>query len=354
MKKLIIGKSESGIKLIKYLKNIFKEMPGNLLHKLLRKKYFKINGVVASGNETLNSGDEISVFLGDETFEKFLYSGTIKEHDKELHGHLAKKDDDIDGGYSIDKIKEHIVYEDDNLIVFNKWAGLLSQDDGSGNESVNSVLNKYLTSDLNTKEEKKSGDNSFVSNAYNYKPSVVNRLDRNTEGLIIFAKTYVFAREISKMISENKIEKRYETIVNGHLSKDEGQLINLYKKDENKNIAIIKDIDDSRDEVDDGFTKVELNYKVIEKYDDASLVEVELITGKSHQIRAQFAHIGHPIICDKKYMDKSLYDSDVKTYKSKYQKLVCYKICFPEFDNDNLKYLSNKSFELVGADIIRP
>lgn len=331
MKKLIVDKSESGIKLIKYLKNIFKDMPGNLLHKLVRKKYFKINGIVASGNETLNSGDEISVFLGDETFEKFL------------HKESSRKTDD---GYSIDKIKNHIVYEDDNLIVFNKWAGLLSQDDGSGNASVNSVLNTYLIHDADVKNEKENDGDSFVHNAYNYKPSVVNRLDRNTEGLIVFAKTYAFAREISKMISENKLEKRYKTVVNGILDKAEGTLVNLYKKDENKNIAIIKDIDERQGAAISDFTIVELKYKVLKEYDDTSLIDVELITGKSHQIRAQFAHIGHPIICDKKYMDISLYDSNVKTFKSKYQKLVCYKVCFSDFENDDLKYLSNKSFEI--------
>lgn len=331
MKKLIVDKSESGIKLIKYLKNIFKDMPGNLLHKLVRKKYFKINGIVASGNETLNSGDEISVFLGDETFEKFL------------HKESSRKTDD---GYSIDKIKNHIVYEDDNLIVFNKWAGLLSQDDGSGNASVNSVLNTYLIHDADVKNEKENDGDSFVHNAYNYKPSVVNRLDRNTEGLIIFAKTYAFAREISKMISENKLEKRYKTVVNGILDKAEGTLVNLYKKDESKNIAIIKDIDERQGAAISDFTIVELKYKVLKEYDDTSLINVELITGKSHQIRAQFAHIGHPIICDKKYMDISLYDSNVKTFKSKHQKLICYKIRFSDFENDDLKYLSNKLFEI--------
>ena len=329
MKKLIVDKSESGIKLIKYLKNIFKDMPDNLLHKLVRKKYFKINGIVASGNETLNSGDEISVFLGDETFEKFLYK---------------ESSENIDDEYNIDKTKNHIVYEDDNLIVFNKWAGLLSQDDGSGNASVNSVLNTYLIYNADTKDEKQNNDS--VCNAYNYRPSVVNRLDRNTEGLIIFAKTYAFAREISKMISENKLEKRYKTIVNGTFDEDEGRLVNLYKKDENKNIAIIKDIDNRQVEASDDFATVELRYKVLKEYDNTSLVDVELITGKSHQIRAQFAHIGHPIICDKKYMDISLYESNVKTFKSKYQKLVCYKIRFSDFENDDLKYLSNKSFEI--------
>lgn len=333
MKKLIVDKSESGIKLIKYLKNIFKDMPDNLLHKLIRKKYFKINDMVASGNETLNSGDEISVFLGDETFEKFLYKVSSKNPDEE---------------YSLDKIKNHITYEDDNLIVFNKWDGLLSQDDGSGNASVNSVLNTYLVYGADAKTEKIR--DGLVRNAYNYKPSVVNRLDRNTEGLIIFAKTYVFAREISRMISENKLEKRYKTIVNGILDEDEGRLINLYKKDENKKIAIIKDIINRHDKEFDDFVVVELKYKVLKKYDNTSLVDVELITGKSHQIRAQFAHVGHPIICDKKYMDTSLYDSNVKSYKSKYQKLVCYKIGFPAFENSDLKYLSNKSFE-INADL---
>ena len=334
MRKITIDKTEDGIKLHRYLKNIFKEMPNSLLQKLLRKKYFEVNDIVANGNEILKFNDVINVYLGDETFNKFFTSSnTIDKH--------ASNDDtpfNIDEYY--DKIVNNIVYEDDNLIIFNKWAGLLSQGDKSNDISVNSLLNHYLTN---------SYDKDILDKIalYKFNPSIVNRLDRNTEGLIIFAKSYIFAREISKMISENKINKYYKTIVNGILEKDDDILVNLYKKDDKNNIAIIKDIDKNDDKVSyDGYSIVKLEYKILKRDVDSTTLEIKLITGKSHQIRAQLSHIGHPIVCDKKYMVKSLYDENVKKYKTRSQILSCYKIVFDSFKNEELKYLSHKSFEL--------
>ena len=333
MKSITIEKTEDGIKLHKYLKNIFKEMPSSLLQKLLRKKYFEINNNVANGNEILKTKDVINIYLGDETFEKFFCDkSSFRDNNKKIF-----KDSNIK--FDKEKIVKNIVYEDDNLIIFNKWLGLLSENDKNSNFSVNTLLNWYL------ELSDKSGKNK--SN-YNYKPGVVNRLDRNTEGLIIFAKSYIFAREISKMISDNNIDKYYKTIVNGIVKQDEDTLTNLYRKDEKKNIAIIKDLDDDvkNSESLKGFTIVKLKYKVIKRNTDSTILDIKLITGKSHQIRAQLSYIGHPIICDKKYMDESLYDDNVSSYKSRYHKLCCYKIKFYDFENNDLKYLSDKTFKI--------
>lgn len=288
-------------------------MPNSLLQKLLRKKYFNINAKKASGSEILKSGDVVDMHLSDETFDKFYIQDNTKVERK-------INEEKID-------YLNRIVFEDDNVIIFNKPVGMLSQGDKSGDESVNTVLNKYLGNIKTT-----------------FKPSVVNRLDRNTEGLIIFAKTYIAAKEISKMIKDNDIEKRYNALVNGILEKDTGDLINLYKKDENNNKAIIKEYNGK---IINNFSLIHLKYKVIKRFKNTTKVDIELITGKSHQIRAQFSYIGHPLVCDKKYMDIDLYKDNVKEYGIKSQKLICYKIRFGKFENELISNLSNKVFKIL-------
>jgi 23S rRNA pseudouridine955/2504/2580 synthase len=175
-----------------------------------------------------------------------------------------------------------------------------------------------------------------------FKPSIVNRLDRNTNGLIIFAKTYIAAREITDMIKENRIKKYYRAVVNGKLC-GKAHLINLYRKDEKNNKAEIYDFDEKKL---DSYDKVELYYSVISSSDKSSIVDVDLITGKSHQIRAQFSYIGHPLVSDKKYMDIGLYKKNVEEFGIKSQKLLCYKIKFGNFESESLKNLSKKSFSI--------
>ena len=311
MKSIKITKNEEGITLTKYLKKIFKGMPNSLLQKLIRKNYFEINDKKSNGKEILNAYDTVSIYLSDDTFDKF--------YEKKEHKYL-------DNPIKKDNYIERIIYEDDNIIIFNKPVGMLSQGDKSNDESVHTTLNKYL----------------HIKNS-SFKPSVVNRLDRNTEGLIIFAKTYIAAKEISKMIKENDIEKRYKATVNGLILDNNGELVNLFKKDEKNNKAIVKDYNGK---VPDGYSLIRLNYKVIKRYKDATDIDIMLITGKSHQIRAQFSYIGHPLIADKKYMDIALYKRNVEEYGIKSQKLICYKIKFGTFENESLKKLSNNIFKI--------
>lgn len=281
-------------------------MPDSLIYKLLRKKYFKVNDKKAEGIEILKEGDKVSVFLGEDTYEKYVTK-------KEVKTNVIKKIDNI-------------VYEDDNIIVYNKPVGMLSQGVNKSDISVNSILNGYVN-----------------SNSYIYNPSIVNRLDRNTCGLIIFAKTYIASREISKMIKEEKLIKHYSTIVNGIVKNDSDTLTHLYKKDERNNMAIIKDYNDK---VPDGYSIVKLKYKVLKRIKEFTYLDIELITGKSHQIRAELSYIGHPIICDRKYMSSKLYDENVTAFNKKTQELCCYMIRFSTFDNDLLKYLDNKEIKL--------
>lgn len=286
-------------------------MNDSLLNKLIRKKYFEVNGKKANGKEILYENDIVSMHLSDETFDKFFVDNVEFYSNKDI--------DLLD-------IKNRIVYEDDNVIIFNKPVGMLSQGDKSGDLSVNTILNEY-----------------YVNTANIFKPSVVNRLDRNTEGIIIFAKTYIAAKEISKMIKDGNIEKHYKATVNGILKNDNMTLTNLYKKDEKNNKAIIRDYNGK---LLDGYSLVKLEYKVISRNKNSTDIDINLITGKSHQIRAQMAYIGHPLVCDRKYMDIDTYRKNVKDYKLKSQKLICYKIKFGKFENDLLKKLSNKMFKI--------
>lgn len=316
MKELIVKKNEEGLRLDKYLKKILAKMPLATYHKLLRKKYFEINGLSAKGNEILSNGDHIKIFLSDDTYNSFVASRNRSGSpcEPECTGEL----------YELHRI----IYEDDQIILYNKPVGLLSQGDKSGDESVNTILNNYLGT--------KVKNSAFI-------PSVVNRLDRNTSGIIIFAKTYIAAREISKMIKDNAIEKHYLALSNGILKKDSDNLINLLKKDEKTNKSIIKEY---KGKIPSGYSKVELVYKVLKRYDDYTLLDIDLITGKSHQIRAQLSYLGHPIVCDKKYMDSDLYAKNLSSFKSKTQKLSCYRIKFASFIDDSLRHLSNKEFKI--------
>ena len=327
MKELIVKKNEEGLRLDKYLKKILAKMPLATYHKLLRKKYFEVNGSSAKGNEILSNGDHIKIFLSDNTYNSFA---THKGEPSSCTGELHEPHKRTGELYE----PHRVIYEDDQIILYNKPVGLLSQGDKTGDESVNTILNNYLGT--------KVKNSAFI-------PSVVNRLDRNTSGIIIFAKEYLAAKEISKMIRDNKLEKHYLALVNGRIKKDRDVLVNLFKKDETINKSIIIEY---KNGAKSGYSKVELAYKTLKKYDDYTLLDVDLITGKSHQIRAQLSYIGHPIVCDKKYMDSDLYNKNIKRFKSRNQKLSCYKIKFSNFEEEALKYLNNKEFKIDIRDFV--
>ena len=177
MKELVIKKNEEGLTLNKYFKKVFANMSLATYHKLLRKKYFEVNGIKAKGSEVLITGDIIRIFLSDDTYNSFLSNKTNERKNIRLKAMSCS-------------VADRIIYEDEQIILYNKEVGLLSHGDKSSDESVNTILNDYLGI--------KNNNTAFV-------PSVVNRLDRNTSGIIIFAKNYVAAREISKMIKDNKI-----------------------------------------------------------------------------------------------------------------------------------------------------
>lgn len=324
MKEIIIKGSDSNIRIDKYLSKLLPNCNKGLIYKLLRKKYFEINNIKAKGDEILKSGDSITIFLSDETYKKF-----------------AKNDNNdlIEINLNVNEVKNRIVYEDENIIIYNKNEGEFSQKYIKDSISINEKLKQYL---------KISG--FLFSPTYN--PSAINRLDTNTKGLIIFAKTYNASNILSKLLKEKLIKKQYIAYVNGCFDKTSDILYGKYKKDEINNKAYIQNITEDyyiNDNLNDDI--VITKYELIKNFKDYAVLDIDLITGKSHQIRAHLSSIGHPLICDKKYMSEKLYLDNKKRFKQNHQDLTCYKLVFPNNNDLYALNLSNMEFRIEIGDI---
>lgn len=305
MRNYIIQKDNSGIRLDKYLFKILNNAPSSFVYKMLRKKNIVLNDKKASGKEALSEGDEIKIYLSEETFDKFILGTKITSIDKRYFAPT-------------------IIYEDDNLVCAYKPYNMLSQKAKEDDYSFNELLIDYLIS--SNKEIK--GD---------FKPSVLNRLDRNTEGLIMFAKTYVCANELSRLLKERTIHKYYYCLVKGEVNK-ELILDGYLSKDSKENKVTV---------INDSNIGDPIKTRIIPKgsNNNISLLEVELITGKTHQIRAHLASIDHPIIGDMKYGDSYFNKKYKNMFGIDHQLLLSHKVVFPQM-NGVLDYLSNKVIEI--------
>ena len=310
MKEIKINSNQENKRLDSFLKSYLSEASGSFIYKMLRKKNITLNDKKADGKEKLQIGDCVKIFFSDETLNKFT-------------GQKNDKASDID----IDKFKDldiEIIYEDENVIFVSKPAGLLSQKAEQGDISLNDWLIAYLLDKGEVSKE------SLLT----YKPSICNRLDRNTSGLVICAKSLAGARVMNSMLKDRTLDKYYRTVVSGKIDKGIKLKGYLYK-DESLNKVFIKE----NDPKDDRYSYIETEYVPL-KYNETenlTLLEVKLITGKPHQIRAHLSSIGHPLIGDIKYGGKK--------YKNiNYQVLHSYRISFPSNMQGELSYLSGKKF----------
>ena len=296
MQEILITKNEEGYKLKKLCKNYLSEAPDSFIYKMLRKKNIKLNGKKADGSEILEKGDIVNFYLSDETIQSFQKSGVTNNREK------------------VSSVRaEDIIYEDEDIIIVNKPSGILSQKSKADDISINEMILQYLL------------DNGKINNEslMTFKPSVCNRLDRNTSGLILAGKTPAGSKYLSQIIKNRSIRKYYQAVVKG-----QAKLKGIYKahltKDDNNNQV---DISDKGFIIETGFEVLEYNKEL-----DITYLRVELITGKSHQIRAHLAHLGYPIIGDTKYGNKNTNEYFRKNYKIKSQMLTAYEVIFPHFD----------------------
>ena len=298
MQEVKIGKNEAGQRLDKFLFKFFKEAGSGFIFKQLRKKNIVLNDKKATGKEMLELDDSVKIYMKDETIEKFKGDSSFK-----------KTSSNID-----------IVYEDDNVIIVNKPAGILSQKADDNDISINEMIISYLL-------EK---DSLTETDLETFKPGICNRLDRNTSGLVVAGKTLKGLQVMSEVIKERAVDKYYLTVVDGIL--DEGMELNGYLlKDEKTNKVSIS-------ETDNGGDRIETSFEPIDFGEGVTILEVKLITGKTHQIRAHLASIGHPIIGDRKYGNEK---TNKKYPKIKNQLLHAWILKFNDLP-DGFEELSGK------------
>ena len=292
-----INENDSNQRFDRFLRKYLKNAPLSIIQKNIRKKNFKINDKRAKKDDFVKNGDIITMYISEEDYQKWVRKNDFKASD-----------------FNLD-----IVYEDENIIIIDKKSGILSHAATPSDYGKNLV--DQMTSYLYKTNKVNSRDLTF-------KPSIINRLDRNTAGLIIGAKNAKVLRILNKAISERKINKYYLTIVEGEIKKD-FEINTKISKNENKNM--IRENNEGKEII----TK----FHPIESKNNFTLLECELITGKTHQIRYSLYKNSTPIIGDRKYSNSKI---DYKKINLKNQALLAYKLKFSHIKN--LEYLENKVF----------
>lgn len=309
MQSVIIGNNQAGQRLDKFLHKYLPEAGNSFLYKMLRKKNITLNGKKAEGREMLAPGDEVQMFFSQETFLKF--AGQLTQ--ETTHGNLAYNVEDYQAAYK--KWRDiTVVYEDSNILLVNKPAGVLSQKATAQEPSLNEWLIGYLLQkgDI-TQQELKT-----------FRPSVCNRLDRNTSGLVLCGKSLAGSQALSHIIKERSLSKFYHTICVGILQSDAALEGYLYKNPATNRVTVHRE----KPPVEEA-DYIRTNYHPLYSRDNYTLLEVELITGKTHQIRAHLADMGHPLIGDYKYGSAKVNQGIKERYTLEHQLLHAYRVTFP-------------------------
>ena len=303
MQEIIVSANEAGQRFDKLLAKYLNEAPKSFLYKMLRKKNIVLNGKKATGNEMLTVGDSIKLFLADETIEKFS---------KVQIQHTNKKLD--------------IIYEDENIILINKPVGMLSQKAAVNDESLVEHLISYM---LESKQLTEAELRKF-------KPSICNRLDRNTSGLVVAGKSLIGLQKMGELFKDRNLKKYYRCLVAGEV-KTKQYIKGYLLKDEATNKVTISE------KAFGEAVPIETEYEPIWSNGKITLLEVHLITGRTHQIRAHLASCGHPILGDYKYGNKKVNDRFKEKYKLESQLLHAYRLELPVLE-EPLQAISEKKF----------
>jgi len=312
MRILTVGKNDAGQRLDKFLTKAVKGLPLSMMYKQIRLKKIKLNRKRAEPNVMLREGDEIQLFIKEEFF------GAPEKDDLALLTLKPKLD---------------ICYEDENILLCNKRPGVLVHE---GQESGDNTLILHIKAYLCQKGEYSPEDEQ------SFAPALCNRIDRNTGGIVIAAKNAEALRVMNEKIKNDEIGKFYYCAVHGRMPKRSDTLYGFLRKDSKHNTAFVTD------ERLPGSKEIITTYRVIAERGAESLLEVELVTGRTHQIRAHLSHIGHPLLGDGKY---GINRAD-RERGYKYQALYAYKLIF-DFENEEgpLGYLRGKEVSLDNKEI---
>lgn len=312
MKELTIGTNDAGQRLDRFLAKAVPLLPASLAQKYIRLKRIKRNGARAQRDTRLEAGDRLQLYINDEFFD------TPREDNAYL---------------TVAAPKLNIVYEDENILLVDKRPGLAvhPHDGAEYGRTLIDQIQAYL---YQKHEWRPREENAFT-------PALCNRIDRNTGGIVIAAKTAEALRVMNQKIKDRELDKRYLAIVEGVPKPKEGSLKGYLFKDAVKNRVFVTDGPKP------GAKTCQTNYKVLDSRNGLSLVECELITGRTHQIRAQFAHAGHPLLGDGKYGKLD------KRFDRTYQALYSYKLTFLfTTDAGSLSNLNGRSFQVEKVDFV--
>lgn len=305
MRVLTVSENEAGQRLDKLLAKYLNLAPKSFLYKMMRKKNITLNGKKCDGGEKLVNGDEIKLFLADETLDKF----------SEIKVQTVKKQ-------TLD-----IVYEDHHILLINKPSGMLSQKAADTDESlVEYIIDYLLDSGSLVREELRS-----------FRPSVCNRLDRNTSGLVAAGKSLAGLQILSAAFQERTLHKYYQCVVDGEGMQAQ-TITGFLKKDEATNQVTV-----FSEEVPES-APIQTKYEPLASRDGFTLLKVTLITGRTHQIRAHLASIGHPIVGDYKYGSRQVNETAKKERKIRSQMLHSWQMVMPKVLPKPLEYLGGASF----------
>lgn len=291
MREINITVQEEGQRLDRYLSKYFPDIPSGFLYKMLRKKNIKLNHGKAAGNEKLAAGDKLQIYFSEETMIKFgaLPEKGGKSFEKTESAPFREKKKGLSKEQLRIRQEIRVLYQNEHILILHKPAGLLTQKADLRDDSLNDFLFDYWRMEIMKGRELPSS----------FRPSVANRLDRNTSGIVLCGITVKGLQTLTKLLKNRKIEKYYLCIVKGQV-RENRKIYGYLRKDEKRNQVTM------HENRVPGSVLIETWYEVLKSSSDASLLKIRLITGKSHQIRAHLASIGHPVLGDMKYGDQQM------------------------------------------------